>query len=257
MKRMCLPLILIATLAGWVACAGDGSSTPGAPTASPSASPTVTAVTVSGQTPSGFSVQLTATALLSDGTTRDVTTMATWSSSNESVITVSPMGLASIVGTGSADVRASYQNVVGTLAIEFGGGFAVSGRVREEAPNAPTLSAVRVEVVSGPRAGAFVMSDATGAFRISNLTGLVDLQATRPGYFPWRLGSLTVDHDLTIDVTMYASPPANAAGETATARCQDGTWTWARTLADACTANGGILYGVCPGALCAATRSIR
>ena len=28
------------------------------------------------------------------------------------------------------------------------------------------------------------------------------------------------------------------------------------TVAEACTANGGILYGVCPGALCAATRSI-
>jgi hypothetical protein len=55
---------------------------------------------------------------------------------------------------------------------------------------------------------------------------------------------------------MYPTPATNPSGATATARCKDGTWTWATTVAEACTANGGILYGVCPGALCAATRSI-
>lgn len=255
MRRMCLDGAATIALATFVACSGNGSSTPGSPTPAVTPSVGVTAITVTSQPPAGFNFQLIATARLSDGSTRDVTAAATWSSSNASVIAVSSTGLATIVGTGSADLRAAYQNVVGTMTVEFGSGFALSGRVNEEAPNSPALSGVRVEIVSGPRAGTFVTSDASGAFRFTNLTGLVDLQATRSGYLPWRLGSLTVDRDTSIDVTMYASPPVNAAGETATARCQDGTWTWARTVADACTANGGILYGVCPGALCAATRS--
>jgi hypothetical protein len=169
---------------------------------------------------------------------------------------VSPSGLATIVGLGSADVSAAYQNVVGSLAVQFGSGFALRGRVQEEAPDSPPLSGVRVEIVGGPQAGTAATSDASGAFRFVNVTGVVGIQATRAGYLPWRLANLTVDHDTTIDVTMYATPPANAAGETATARCKDGTWTWARTIADACPANGGILYGVCPGVLCAATRSV-
>jgi hypothetical protein len=241
----------IAALAG---CSGNGSATPVAPTPTPAA--TITAITVTSQPPVGLSFQLLATARFSDGTTRDVTMLATWSSSDESVIAVSPGGLAAIVGTGAADVRAAYQNVVGTLAIEFGSGAALSGRAREEAPNTPPLAGVRVEIVSGARTGTFAVSDATGAFRLPNVTGVVDVLATKPGYLPWRVANLTVDRNMTIDVTMYATPPTNSSGETATARCQDGTWSWARTVADACTANGGILYGVCPGALCAATRSV-
>jgi hypothetical protein len=252
---MCLVCTAILAVASFTSCSGNNATAPGSPTPTPAPSATVTAITVTSQPPAGFTFQLIATARLSDGSTRDVTAVATWSSSNESVIAVSPTGLATIVGTGSADVRAAYQNVVGTMTIDFGSGSALSGRVREEAPHTPALSGVRVEIVSGPRAGTYVTSDAAGAFRFANLTGVVDLQATKAGYLPWRLGSLTVDRDTSIDVTMYATPPTSAAGDTATARCQDGTWSWARTVADACAANGGILYGVCPGALCAATRS--
>jgi carboxypeptidase family protein len=243
---------LIAGTALVAACAGGGS-VPGSPTPTPA--PSVTAITVTGQAPSGFTVQLTAIARLSDGTTRDVTAVSEWSSSNESVIRVSPTGLATIVGLGSADVRAAYQQVVGSMAVQFGSGFALSGRVQEEAPDSPPVAGVRVEIVGGPYAGTAVTSDTSGAFRFVNLTGVVDVQATRAGYLSWRLANLTVDHDTIIDVTMYATPPTNGAGDAATARCRDGTWTWARAVADACSTNGGILYGVCPGALCEATRS--
>jgi hypothetical protein len=52
---------------------------------------------------------------MSDGTSRDVTSTATWESSNQSLASVSGSGLVTVVGTGELDVRASYQGITGTL----------------------------------------------------------------------------------------------------------------------------------------------
>jgi len=256
MRSRRLFFVTLVASAAFVACSGPGSSTPGSPTPSPGVSSAVTGVIVTGPTPTGATVQLTATAHFADGSTRDVTAISSWATSNDAVITVSPTGLATVVGAGSAEVRATYQNVVGRLAMQFAPGFALSGHVQEVGPSAPSLSDVRLAIVGGPGAGTAVSTDASGAFRFASISGVVDIEATKPGFLPWRLGNLKVDHNMTIDLTMYPTPPTNAAGQTATARCHDGTWSWAQTLADACAANGGILYGVCPGALCAATRSI-
>jgi len=56
-----------------------------------------------------------------------------------------------------------------------------------------------------------------------------------------------------VDISMFPNTPTNEAGALATARCNDATWSWAPTREDACTANGGIAYGVCPGVLCQAS----
>jgi hypothetical protein len=253
MTRICGLLAACAGVATFAACSGNSNTAP----ASPTPSGTVAAITVTSSTPAAATFQLAATARLSDGSTRDVTAMATWSTSNPSVVSVSATGLATIVGAGSVELRAAYQNVTGALAMQFGPGFSLSGRVQEVGPNSAALSGVRIEIVNGPGAGTAVTSDADGAFRFgSSIVGVVDIEATKAGYVRWRLGTLTVDRNTSIDVAMYPTPPTNPSGATATARCHDGTWSWAQTVAEACTANGGILYGVCPGALCAATRSV-
>jgi len=216
----------------------------------------VTAITVTSPTVTGSTFQLMATARLSDGSTRDVTAISSWTTSNPLIAAVSVTGLVTVVGSGSVELRATYQNVVGALAMQMAPGFMLSGTVQEVGPDTRAVSDVRVEIVSGPGAGTVVTSDSTGIFRFSRLAGVVAIEATKTGYLPWRLANLTVDHDMTLQLGLYPAPPANASGATATARCQDGTWSWATTVAEACTANGGILYGVCPGALCAATRSI-
>jgi hypothetical protein len=169
---------------------------------------------------------------------------------------VSATGFVTVIGTGQVELRALYQNVIGTLALDMAPGFLLSGNVQEVGAATPALSGVRVEIVSGPGAGTSATSDSTGVFRF-RLSGVVAIEATKAGYLPWRIANLTIDHDMTVQVALYPTPPTNASGATATARCTDGTWTWAPTVAEACTGNGGILYGVCPGALCAATRSIR
>jgi hypothetical protein len=64
----------------------------------------VTNFTAAGQTG-----QVTATAFLSDGTRQDVTTQASWQSSNPAVITISATGLMTSVTSGVVTITATYQ----------------------------------------------------------------------------------------------------------------------------------------------------
>ncbi len=117
-----------------VGCGGGGGSSPAAPSPAPApAAPTVTAITVTGPGcaagisggPSirtlctakdvriGSTVQLVATATLSDSSTQSVTGQAQWTSSNQTVATVSNTGLVTILTTGETDVLATYQGKSG------------------------------------------------------------------------------------------------------------------------------------------------
>src|SRR5436853_1414391 len=89
-----------------------GKSTP-VPTIPTSSAATVNGVVVTSATASGASFQLTATAKMADGSSRDVTGAATWESSNPLLATVSSTGLVLVLGNGEIDVRATYQNVTG------------------------------------------------------------------------------------------------------------------------------------------------
>ena len=60
----------------------------------------------------------------------------------------------------------------------------------------------------------------------------------------------TSSSDTKIAVELFPTPPTNSSGATATGRCNDGSWTWATSRADACVNSGGLAYGVCPGPLC-------
>jgi uncharacterized protein YjdB/N-acetylneuraminic acid mutarotase len=78
----------------------------------------ITSLTVTPANPSvavGAGQQLTATVTLSDGSTQDVTSSATWSSSNNAVVIVGntsgSQGLAIGIATGTTNVNATYANV--------------------------------------------------------------------------------------------------------------------------------------------------
>jgi len=87
------------------------------PTAPTLSTPTVSSLAISfpiGQTPAvGRLMQLTATASLSDGTTRDVTTQAAWRS-DSGVAAVTAGGVVTLVTDGCAMITASYQQVIGS-----------------------------------------------------------------------------------------------------------------------------------------------
>jgi hypothetical protein len=67
--------------------------------------------------PRGASVPLTAVESFSDGTSKDVTSTAAWSSSSPSVLTVAAGGTAQGVATGSATASASIDGLTGSVGI--------------------------------------------------------------------------------------------------------------------------------------------
>jgi hypothetical protein len=108
---------LITALIGLSACGSNNTPAPTTPTPQPTPTPTVTSLTVTGTGCSngicpgqvGNNLQLTATAHLSNNTAQDVTSQATWSTTNSTVATVSSGGLVTFRGAGDADIIAVYQ----------------------------------------------------------------------------------------------------------------------------------------------------
>jgi hypothetical protein len=129
----------------------------GSPTVS---STSTSSIAVTGTVPTiGQTSQLAAKATLSNGTTQDVTTQATWSSSNTAVATVTSGGLMKLLQVGAADITAAYQGVTGRLSVS-----------------------VSVTSVSGTCQGtrASVRCSFTGTFTVA-AAGAVDASATVTG----------------------------------------------------------------------------
>jgi uncharacterized protein YjdB len=96
-------------------------------------SPTLASVAIKPTNPSvtqGGSVQFSATASYSDGSTNDATAQAAWASSNLAVATVTSSGLASGIAAGTATISAS-----------FGGKGSSTVLTVASAPQAPTITA--------------------------------------------------------------------------------------------------------------------
>jgi hypothetical protein len=259
MKRVCLAAAASLGVVLLTACAGSETIAP-SPTSPtpPAASSTVTGVIVTSQSTSSTTFQLAATARMSDGASRDVTTASLWQSSDPSIATITPSGLLTAFAQGEIDVRATYQGVTGTLRLslsrmpEPNARYALSGTAHEPKPDARVLAGVRIQITSGPDAGMSIVTGADGAFRFAALSAAapIAMEATKEGYLPWRLSNLTLDKDRVLDVDIFPMPPKNADGVPATARCNDRTWSWAQKLQLACVDNGGVAYTVCPGPMC-------
>src|SRR5581483_8049610 len=245
--------ILIAT----TACVGGGSASTSTmpPTAPTPIAPTVASVTIASATISSTSYQLSASARLSDGTTTDVTHAAHWDSADTDVAIVSPSGLVTSINGGVVDIHATYRSVIGiahlTVARPAGPSiFTLAGVVHEVAPNARPLGGVRLSIMAGPDFGTIVTSDANGAFRFPPLArGVIAVEASRDGYSIWKIANWPLDQDRQLDISLYPDPPKNADGLTATARCNDASWSWEKASMLVC-AESGVAYFVCPGPLC-------
>jgi hypothetical protein len=96
-----------------VIAAVSGCSSPAGPSG-------VSSVTITGTTfltAVGQTSALIATATLSDGTMLNVTTRATWQSSNTVVAAVSRAGIVTVRGFGAADITAAYQGTTGSVSV--------------------------------------------------------------------------------------------------------------------------------------------
>lgn len=110
MKNIALLLALL--LAGLLAACGSSGSS----------APTLTSITVSTSTPSvaaGLTAQFTATGHYSNNTTQDLTSTATWSSSNASVATIAAGGLAKglVANANALTITATVGTVSGTATL--------------------------------------------------------------------------------------------------------------------------------------------
>ena len=124
-RRIAFAFVAVAGIVMGIGCAGGGSPTE--PDIEPSPAPTprpdvtLTAVRIEGpaSVAEGGTVQLKAVAAYSDGSSRDVSTQASWSSSRTSVASVSATGVVTGLTAGSTDIVAAYQGVTGrqTLAV--------------------------------------------------------------------------------------------------------------------------------------------
>jgi hypothetical protein len=122
MSRFGFVLVVVAgTLAG--AACGSNPAGPDGPQPSPTPAPaTVASMRVEGAASlaEGATTQLRAMAQLSDGSSRDVTSQASWQSSLPSVASVSGTGLVTAVTSGTTDINASYQGHTGRQTLTVG-----------------------------------------------------------------------------------------------------------------------------------------
>ena len=190
MKRYPFVAMLVALLAGAAACDDSHRApTPTAPTPAPAPAPTpapalqVVSLRISGNPvlPSiGATTPLTATAVMSDGTTQDVTTAARWSSSDTATVTVSTAGMVTALRFGSSRVTAQSGTRSATLTIFAtpDNTFVALGRVRE--PGNSGIPGVEVREMAS---GLSVLSNEAGEYSLGGLTA-GRLSLAKDGYEP-------------------------------------------------------------------------
>lgn len=107
-----LVLCLLALVA--CGCSSNGASiSPGQPKALHSIAVTCASTSIR----MGGTLQLTATGAYSDGSTQNITSGVTWSSSNTDVATINGSGVASALAAGSSTITATLNGVSGTVAL--------------------------------------------------------------------------------------------------------------------------------------------
>lgn len=174
------------------------------PTPTPS-SPTVSSIAINSARSSATTYQLQATASMSDGSTRDVTSAAQWDSSNPALCQISSTGLLTAMHSGDVQVRASFQNVTGsaTLALNVPL-FSLAGSVSDAPPSSRLLEGVKITLTAGPNTDEFTYTDDRGSFNFYGLSaGSHTLSIARAGYQPWSQ-TLTLSENVTnLPIVLY------------------------------------------------------
>lgn len=199
----------------------SGCSSSQAPSDTP-----ILSISVAGAAPSvGSTSQFRATAVLSNGSTQDITSSAAWQSSSPAVAAVTSSGTVSGMNTGDADIRATYRNVTGTLHISVANGaFTLLGVVRQQDTSAP-VTAAAIAIIDGANAGRSTSTDGNGYYSLGGMrAGTSTLQATRSGLMP-TTRAVDMTGDQRLDFTMAPTAPPPTAGP-ATPQCNGALWNY-------------------------------
>ena len=198
-SRSSLAVVLVLLTFTWTSCGGDKSTPTTTPTSPSTPSPSVTGLSITGNvtlTAVGQTSQLTATASLSDNTTKDLTTSGRWQWGDSRVITISSGGLVTVVGFGATWISFVYQTrgAAGNVTATLPGTFAIGGRVREPGVgNVPNVTVV--DTISGRSA----TTGSDGEFSIAELPRLpAHIKAEKEGYEPAEVDATQASVDLPI-----------------------------------------------------------
>jgi hypothetical protein len=165
----------------------------------------ILSVNITGGPNASASFQLTATARLSDGSTEDVTNVATWESSNIAAAIVSSTGLVRILGGGEVDIRAAYLGVTNSshLFVTPPKTYVLTGIVSAASPSGQPITGAQVRILESSVSGSPTLTDANGAFTFAALgSGRHLVEVSKAGYDVWEGEVEVLDRDLQIVVTL-------------------------------------------------------
>lgn len=206
MKRICFVTAAIAVFSA--GCGGERMVSP------TSSSAVLFSVTVTSTPVSASTTQLTATARYSDSSSRDVTSVASWESSDATIATVSTTGLVTALKSGTVEIGATFEQVRGIIRLSFGvtpSGpvYVISGLVYEAPPNNTfPIQFAKVEIADGPNAGKSAMTDRDGRYALTGIEpGTATLRATKPDYETAE-HAVTVAGDTRYDFSLRPEPQA-------------------------------------------------
>ena len=197
------------------ACSNNNSAPSPVPTpTTPTPTPTVivSSITVTSSQAGPTTYQLQASARMSDGSTRDVTSAAQWDSSNPALCQIASTGLLTATHSGSLSVRATYQNVVGsanlTLTVPI---FSLTGIISEAPPVSRLFEGVKVTLTAGANKDQFTYSDDRGLFTFNGLSaGTHTLSINHAGYQPWTQTVNLTENVTNLSVVLYPAPAPTA-----------------------------------------------
>ena len=118
----------------------------------------------------------------SDHSQEEVTTQATWTSSNPAVLSVDG-GKAVAIEDGETGITAQFNGLITRLVVsvlEAGTSIVMGGVFDSGFP----LAGARVEVIAGTGAGKATTTDTNGNYKLFGLAGTIELRASLDGYQP-------------------------------------------------------------------------
>ncbi len=171
----------------------------------------------------GGTGQFTATAHYSDGSTLDKTREASWRTSDDSVLAISPGGTAVARARGESSVIASFDGRSSTkpeVLVLPAGTYRLRGAVRDAGL---PVDGARVTVTENPAEG-LTATSRNGEYRLYGIAGVADLHVTAAGYVGIEQRVDVTGHQTQDFVLVPSRPRENVSG----------TYTLRVTAADSC-----------------------
>ena len=213
MNRACIVAMAVLVV---VACQEDKKPVPTTPTPNETIlfpGPRLSKLTIPGPAPTVGPQQtaaVKAVAVFADGSERDVTADARWSSTQPEIATVDG-GVITGQALGRTVIRTTYMTRSASLAmvIKPAGTFILQGTITEPGP--VVVGTAIVAVLSGPSQRQ-VTADSSGFYELIGVTGMLTLRVSKPGYRD-ETATVTVTRDQSLDVQIRpVAAPASVAG---------------------------------------------